>query len=105
VDTHGTAGPQVQGHSASYGKSYARGFSAGSNPKPGRELKWQADYVSRRTDNRWGKRVLEWRPRLGKRSVGRPEAWWSDDLNLCPAVDHSGLMMIMISFFVNTYYT
>jgi hypothetical protein len=35
VDTQGTAGPQVQGHSASYGKSYARGFSAGSNLKPG----------------------------------------------------------------------
>jgi hypothetical protein len=25
-------------------------------------------------------RVLEWRPRPGKRSVGRPEARWSDDL-------------------------
>jgi hypothetical protein len=35
VHTHGTAGPQFQGHSASYGKSYAWGFSAGSNPKPG----------------------------------------------------------------------
>jgi hypothetical protein len=34
-DTHGTAGSQVQGRSASYGKSYARGFSAGLNPKPG----------------------------------------------------------------------
>jgi hypothetical protein len=28
VDTHGTAGPQVQG--ARYGKNYARNFSAGS---------------------------------------------------------------------------
>jgi hypothetical protein len=29
-------------------------------------LKWQwAGHISRRTDNRWGKRVLEWRPRLG----------------------------------------
>jgi hypothetical protein len=48
-------------------------------------LKWQwAGYISRRTDNRWDKRVLEWRPRLGKRSVGvprpRPHARWSDDL-------------------------
>jgi hypothetical protein len=43
-------------------------------------LKWQkAGHMSRRTDNRWGKRVLEWRPRLGKRSVGRPQAKWSDD--------------------------
>jgi hypothetical protein len=26
------------------------------------------------------KRVLEWKPRLGKRSVGHPQARWSDDL-------------------------
>lgn len=45
------------------------------------KLKWQwAGHICRRTDNRWGKRVLEWRPRLGKRSVGRPQARWSDDL-------------------------
>jgi hypothetical protein len=44
-------------------------------------LKWQwAGHINNRTDNRWGKRVLEWRPRLGKRSVGRPQARWSDDL-------------------------
>jgi hypothetical protein len=44
-------------------------------------LKWQyAGHISRRTDNRWGKRVLVWRPRLGKRSVERPQARWSDDL-------------------------
>jgi hypothetical protein len=44
-------------------------------------LKWQwAGHISRRTDNRRGKRVLEWRPRLGKRSVGRPQARWSNDL-------------------------
>jgi hypothetical protein len=44
-------------------------------------LKWQwASHISRRTDNHWGKRVLEWRPRLGKRCVGRPQARWSDDL-------------------------
>jgi hypothetical protein len=41
-------------------------------------LKWQwAGYISRRTDYRWGKRVLEWRPRLGKRLQAR----WSDDLS------------------------
>ncbi|KAJ0169495.1 hypothetical protein K1T71_015082 [Dendrolimus kikuchii] len=45
------------------------------------KLKWQwAGHVCRRTDGRWSKRVLEWRPRLGKRSVGRPPARWSDDL-------------------------
>jgi hypothetical protein len=37
-------------------------------------------HISRRTDYSWGKRVLELRPRLGKRSVGRPQARWSDDL-------------------------
>jgi hypothetical protein len=37
-------------------------------------------YDSRRTENRWVKRVLEWRPRLRKRSVGRPQARCSDDL-------------------------
>jgi hypothetical protein len=34
---------------------------------------------SRKLLNVWGG-VLEWRPRLGKRSVGRPQARWSDDL-------------------------
>jgi hypothetical protein len=44
-------------------------------------LKWQwAGHNSRRTDYRWGKRFLEWRQRLGKRSVGRPQARWSYDL-------------------------
>ncbi|CAH2235518.1 jg19495 [Pararge aegeria aegeria] len=37
-------------------------------------------HVCRRTDGRWGRRVLEWRPRIGKRSVGRPPARWTDDL-------------------------
>jgi hypothetical protein len=78
VDTHGTAGLQVQGRSASCGKSYARGFSVGSNPKLSdlaenlshrhnriSMLKWQwAGLISRITDNRWvnefwsGDRVL-----------------------------------------------
>jgi hypothetical protein len=44
-------------------------------------LKWRwAGHISRRTDYRWGKQVLEWRPRLGKRSVGRPQARCSVDL-------------------------
>ncbi|KAI8426806.1 hypothetical protein MSG28_014489 [Choristoneura fumiferana] len=35
-------------------------------------LKWQwAGHIARRTDGRWGRKVLEWRPRIGKRSVGR----------------------------------
>ena len=45
------------------------------------KLKWQwAGHIARRTDGRWGRRVLEWRPRTGKRSVGRPPARWTDDL-------------------------
>ncbi|CAK1600115.1 unnamed protein product [Parnassius mnemosyne] len=45
------------------------------------KLKWQwAGHIARRTDDRWGKKVLEWRPRTGGRSVGRPSTRWSDDL-------------------------
>lgn len=44
-------------------------------------LKWQwAGHIARRTDNRWGKKVLEWRPRTGRRSVGRPPTRWTDDI-------------------------
>ncbi|KPJ05678.1 hypothetical protein RR46_00407 [Papilio xuthus] len=36
-------------------------------------------------DGPWGRKVLEWRPRTGRRSVGRPpsvgrKARWTDDL-------------------------
>lgn len=45
------------------------------------KLKWQwADHIVRRTDNRWGRKVLEWRPRFGKRNTGRPPTRWTDDL-------------------------
>ncbi|CAB3231006.1 unnamed protein product [Arctia plantaginis] len=44
-------------------------------------LKWQwAGHIARRTDGRWGSKVLQWRPRTGKRSVGRPPTRWTDDL-------------------------
>ena len=44
-------------------------------------LKWQwAGHIVRRTDGRWGRKVLEWRPRTGNRSVGRPPTRWTDDL-------------------------
>ncbi|CAH2231313.1 jg20621 [Pararge aegeria aegeria] len=29
-------------------------------------------HIVRRRDGRWGSKVLEWQPRTGKRSVGRP---------------------------------
>nr|ADI61818.1 endonuclease-reverse transcriptase [Bombyx mori] len=45
------------------------------------KLKWQwAGHICRRTDDRWSRRVLEWRPRSGRRNVGRPLARWCDDL-------------------------
>ncbi|KAI8432770.1 hypothetical protein MSG28_013729 [Choristoneura fumiferana] len=38
----------------------------------GKIRKWQsAGHIARRTDNRTGRKVLEWRPRTGRRSVGR----------------------------------
>ena len=47
-------------------------------------LKWLwAGHIARRTDGRWGGKVLEWRPRTGRRSVGRPPTRWSDDLVRC----------------------
>lgn len=45
------------------------------------KLKWQwAGHIARRTDGRWGRKVLEWRPRTGRRNVGRPPTRWTDDL-------------------------
>lgn len=46
------------------------------------KLKWNwAGHVARMTDNRWTKRLLEWRPRIeAKRSRGRPPTRWTDDL-------------------------
>ncbi|CAH2217718.1 jg17 [Pararge aegeria aegeria] len=45
------------------------------------KLKWQwAGHVCRTTDGRWGRRVLQWRPRIGKHSVGRPRVRWTDNL-------------------------
>ncbi|CAH2254487.1 jg12484 [Pararge aegeria aegeria] len=42
------------------------------------ELKWQwAGRIVRRTDGRWGSKVLEGQPRTGKRSVGRPPTRWA----------------------------
>ncbi|CAH2260536.1 jg18256 [Pararge aegeria aegeria] len=45
------------------------------------KLKWQwAGNIARRTDGRWGLKLLEWRPRTGKRSVGRPPTRWIKDI-------------------------
>ena len=46
--------------------------------------KWKlAGQTARRTDGRWSKRLLEWRPwcRISpRRDVGRPKKRWDDDL-------------------------
>ena len=47
-------------------------------------LKWSwAGHVARYQDSRWTKKVIEWRPRSGRRSVGRPQMRWSDDIRGC----------------------
>ncbi|CAH2211469.1 jg22874 [Pararge aegeria aegeria] len=45
------------------------------------KLKWQwAGHIARRTDGRWGLKVLEWRSRTGNRSACRPLTRWTDDI-------------------------
>ena len=45
------------------------------------KLKWSfAGHVARTTDQRWTKRLVEWRPREDRRSRGRPPTRWSDDI-------------------------
>ncbi|CAK1590619.1 unnamed protein product [Parnassius mnemosyne] len=56
-------------------------------------LKWQwAGHIARSTDNRWGRKVLEWQPRTGRRSVGRSPTRWSDDL-----VRHAGSQWMQVA--------
>ncbi|CAH2240669.1 jg8053 [Pararge aegeria aegeria] len=46
------------------------------------KLKWErVGHVARRTDGRWGPKVLEWRPRIFERSVCIPPTEWQDDIN------------------------
>ena len=47
-----------------------------------KKLKWNwAGHIARRTDDRWTKLILEWRPRQDAlRNRGRPPTRWSDDL-------------------------
>ncbi|CAH2240676.1 jg5544 [Pararge aegeria aegeria] len=45
------------------------------------KLKWQwAGHIVRRRGGRWGPKVLEWQPRTGKCSIGRPPTRWTDDI-------------------------
>ncbi|CAH2248846.1 jg7551 [Pararge aegeria aegeria] len=36
---------------------------------------------SSETDGRWGSKVLKWRPRAGKRIIGRHPTRWTDDIH------------------------
>ena len=43
--------------------------------------KWKwAGHIARLKDNRWTRRCTEWQPRRGKRSRGRPNRRWQDDI-------------------------
>lgn len=45
------------------------------------ELKWRwTGHVARQDPSRWTVRILQWRPRTTKRSVGRPQMRWLDDI-------------------------
>ncbi|CAH2241182.1 jg3248 [Pararge aegeria aegeria] len=86
---------KAQRHSASDEKSYVRSISTCQirNEEIRRRTKvtdlaqrvaklkllW-AGHIARRTDGRWGSKVLEWQPRTGTRSVGRHPTKWPNDI-------------------------
>jgi hypothetical protein len=46
-----------------------------------KSLKWEwAGHIARMEDERWTKRVLNWRPYENKRPIGRPPERWDDDI-------------------------
>lgn len=46
-----------------------------------KKSKWRwAGHVARMKDNRWTKRLMEWKPRTGKRRGGRQKRRWRDDI-------------------------
>ncbi|VVD03722.1 unnamed protein product [Leptidea sinapis] len=52
------------------------------------KLKYQwTGHIVRRTDGRWGSKVLEWRPRTGRRSGAQDRSSWL----LCERLDHLAL--------------
>lgn len=45
------------------------------------ELKWQwAGHVARKNTEEWSHKITFWRPRKSKRSTGRPQTRWVDDI-------------------------
>ncbi|CAH2207771.1 jg3037 [Pararge aegeria aegeria] len=60
------------------------------------KLKWQwAGHIVRRKDGRWGPKVLEWQPRTGKRSVGRPQRGGQTTLSASQVAAGSKRLRIM----------
>ena len=44
-------------------------------------LKWNwAGHTVRQSDERWNRKILEWRPMTTRRSRGRPPTRWTDDI-------------------------
>lgn len=39
-----------------------------------------AGHVARQDNSRWTKHLIDWRPRPHKRSVGRPQRRWLEDI-------------------------
>lgn len=45
------------------------------------KMKWNwVGHVARQDNQRWTKQLIHWRPRQNKRSVGRPQQRWIDDI-------------------------
>lgn len=60
-------------------------------------LKWQwAGHITRQTNNRWGRKVLDWRPRIGGRSIGQPPTSWTDDI--LKVVGNRGMLVVQGRF-------
>lgn len=54
-------------------------------------LRWNwAGHVGRMEDNRWTRKIIEWRPRENKRSRGRPQTRWTDDIKRVAGYDWMG---------------
>ncbi|CAH2242902.1 jg14472 [Pararge aegeria aegeria] len=63
----------------SYARSIRRRTEATNIAQRVAKLKWQ--WVGHKVwSSCWGPKVLEWQPRTGKRSVGRPPTRWIDDI-------------------------
>lgn len=54
---------------------------ANSTPKQINSSNWQWD-IAFRTDGDWGRNVLEWRPWISKRIIGRPQIRRTDKITL-----------------------